>query len=105
MHRGFKIILWFLLIWSSYHILRDISQDLLNIRNPLVDIWHIQPQRDFSFLGDNYQVIGLVVGLIPLIGILILSFKSLRSNKFGWKGSTAVGLFASYIVFWLWLIS
>lgn len=105
MHRGFKLIIWFLIIWSSYHILRDISQDLLNMHNPFIDILHIQPHRDFSFLGSNYKTIGFGIGLIPLIGIFTLSIKSLRSNKFGWKGSTAVGLFASYIVVWLWLIS
>ncbi len=105
MHWGFKIIIWLLLIWSGYHIIRDVFQDLLNIHNPIVDIWHVAPKRDFSFLGSHYKLIGFIIGLLPLVGIFILSIKSLISNKFGWKGSTAVGLFASYIIFWLWLIS
>ncbi|MBI3290082.1 hypothetical protein HYZ78_01670 [Candidatus Microgenomates bacterium] len=94
----FKTIVWMLLVWSAYHTIRDILQDILGIHHPLIDVLHLKPRHSLHFLGQYYKFWGF-----PLeIATLILTVRSLLTNNFGWEGAVAVGLFAVFISFWAW---
>lgn len=94
----FKIALWILLIWSSYHLTRDILQDVLGIHNPIIDVLHMRPVHNLHWLGRYYHFWGMPIETL----VLILSVKGLTSDEFSLPGSLAVGLFATFLSFWAW---
>ena len=90
-----KIIIWVLLIFAGYHLIRDLLQDVLKIHHPFLDSFHFKPVHREG-LGKYFRFWGL-----PLeISIFALSTKVIHENNFGITGAIAVGLFATFLSFW-----
>ncbi len=93
-----RLVLWALLIWSSYHLTRDILQDVFRIHHPLIDTLHMRPVHNLHWMGQFYHFWGIPIETL----VLILSAKSLLNHEFSVPGSVAVGLFFTFISFWAW---
>lgn len=93
-----SILIWLLLIWSGYHLVRDLLQDVLHIHHPLIDVGHIRPVHKVKLLGKFYSF-----WAIPIEGIVfLLAIKSLSANEFGLLGQSALILFITFLIFWIW---
>ncbi len=94
----FQIIIWFLFLWSAYHLIRDLLTDVLGVHHPIIDVLHMRPRHKEHILGKFYQFWGL-----PLeVGVFLLSIHAIISHDFGLGGAVAVGFFATFFSFWAW---
>ncbi|MFA5932683.1 MAG: hypothetical protein WCV81_00285 [Microgenomates group bacterium] len=91
-------VIWLLFIWASYHLTRDLLQDILHIHHPLIDIGHKKPVHGINLLGKFYSYWAIPIEAI----VLLLTIKSLGANEFGLMGISSVSLFIAFIAFWLW---
>ncbi|MDD2822635.1 MAG: hypothetical protein PHQ59_01005 [Candidatus Daviesbacteria bacterium] len=93
-----NIIIWLLFIWATYHLTRDLLQDILHIHHPLIDMGHKKPVRQVSLLGKFHRYWALPIEAT----VLLLTIKSLSASEFGLMGISSVSLFIAFLAFWLW---
>jgi hypothetical protein len=92
MRKIFTLIFWILLIWSSYHLVRDVLQ-IYGVHHPLIDLWH----RNHLWCAQYCSYITIV----PEIFVIIASSIVLWRKRIGILGAIVLISIPFWIVAWL----
>lgn len=91
-----NIIIWGLLAFFTYHLTRDILQDVLNIHNSVIDVMHMTPKHGTHLLGKYFKFWGMPFEIL----VIILSFLSIYNSTFGIYGFSSLFLFIVFVSLW-----